>query len=372
MHDGTMNLLALTYPQLKDTFQRRYGRGAFHATALYRAFYQAPDMDLAEVPAFQDSDQLRSQVQRDLCHCSPRIVGQERQGGVTKLLFELTDGFQVEAVVIPMENHVTICISSQAGCRMGCRFCETAQMGWHRNLSAAEIVAQVYRVKVGLGMDVRNVVFMGMGEPLDNFDAVVQAIQVLEDQRGLNIAKRRITLSTCGVVAGIEKLAALKWPQLRLAVSLNAPNDALRAQLMPVNGRDAMAGLKRTLSNYPLARGNALFIEYVLIKGVNDQPGHARQLADYLDGLKVKLNLIPYNPRRDSPFEAPTDTDVDRFHEALIEQRLFVRLRRSKGAAIRAACGQLGGAGRSCKVETGDVSVTRNSADGCASDDLKI
>jgi 23S rRNA (adenine2503-C2)-methyltransferase len=198
-----------------------------------------------------------------------------------------------------------------------------------------------------MGLDVRNVVFMGMGEPLDNFDQLIRAIRVLEDQRGLNIARRRMTVSTVGLTDGIEKLAALNWPQLRLAVSLNAPNDDLRSRLMPINDHFPLSQLKSVLRSYPLARGNALFIEYVLIRGQNDRPEHARQLADYLNGLPVKLNLIPYNPGSHSPFEAPTPGEVERFREALVAEGIFVRLRSPRGADIRAACGQLGaGAGK--------------------------
>lgn len=194
-----------------------------------------------------------------------------------------------------------------------------------------------------MGINVRNVVLMGMGEPLDNFEPVIQAIRVMADQRGLDIAKRHITVSTAGLATGIEQLAALNWPQLKLAVSLNASNDTLRSQLMPVNRKYPMGTLKAALRSYPLARGNAIFFEYVLIKGINDHPRYARQLCAYLQDLPAKLNLIPFNPTQPSPFKAPTIKDVDRFHQALIEQNIFVRLRSPKGAGIRAACGQLGG-----------------------------
>jgi 23S rRNA (adenine2503-C2)-methyltransferase len=183
---------------------------------------------------------------------------------------------------------------------------------------------------------------MGMGEPLDNFDPVVQAICVMVDQRGLNIAKSHITISTAGLPHKIKQLAELNWPQLKLALSLNAPNNKLRDGLMPINRQWPMEKLKKALVKVPLTRGNALFMEYVLIKNVNDHPRYARQLAAFLQGLTVKLNLIPYNPRRQSPFQAPTEEDVQRFHKAVIDQNIFVRLRSPKGAGIRAACGQLG------------------------------
>jgi 23S rRNA (adenine2503-C2)-methyltransferase len=265
------------------------------------------------------------------------------EGGVVKLVFGLDDGFRIETVVIPMANHATVCISCQVGCRMGCRFCHTGRMGWRRNLRPEEIVAQVYAVKVHMGVSVRNVVFMGMGEPLDNFDNVMQAIEVMADQRGLDIAKRHITLSTVGLPQGIEQLSTLNWPQLNLAVSVNAPDDFLRSQLMPINRQYPLDELKKALRQYPLARGNAIFIEYVLIKGINDQLRHADELSAFFQGLRIKLNLIPYNPSDQFPYEAPTAEDIQRFQQALIDQRIFVRLRNSKGAGIRAACGQLGG-----------------------------
>ena len=339
-----MNLLALTYPQLKDEFRRRYDKGAFHAAALYRSFYRAPDLDPERIEAFAASPGLARQVGRDLHIHLPKVVAQIQEEGVTKLVMALADGLRIESVVIPMANHATVCISSQVGCRMGCRFCRTGKMGLLRNLTADEIVAQVYLVKVQLGFRVRNVVFMGMGEPLDNFGQVTQAIRVLEDQRGLDVAKRHITLSTVGLPDAIESLAALDWPQLKLAVSVNAPNDHLRSRLMPINLGHPMDRLKRALQAYSLGRRATLFIEYVLIKDVNDDPGLAAELAAYLDGLPVKLNLIPFNPGAHSPFQAPESETVERFRRALIQQHLFVRLRSSKGAHIRAACGQLGGA----------------------------
>jgi 23S rRNA (adenine2503-C2)-methyltransferase len=339
-----MNLLALTYDQLTAEFRCRYGRGAFHAAALYRAFFRTPQCTPETLPEFRGSPGLARRVNADLDISVPHIVKQVREDDVLKLVLGLADGATVETVVIPMTNHTTVCVSSQVGCRMGCCFCQTGQMGLRRNLSVAEIVAQVYLVSVRLGYAVRNLVFMGMGEPLDNVDALAGAIAVLSDQRGLNIAKRHITVSTAGIAPGITRLAALDWPQLKLAVSLNAPNDTLRNTLMPVNRRYPLDVLKAALETYPLARGNVLFIEYVLIKEVNDAPEHASQLADYLRGLPVRLNLIPYNPRRESPYQAPTSDDVERFRQLLVGQRIFVRLRTSKGAPIQAACGQLGAA----------------------------
>jgi 23S rRNA (adenine2503-C2)-methyltransferase len=339
-----MNLLGLTYAQLADQFRQRYDKGDFHAGALYRAFFRRPDLDLGRIAAFTAAPRLRRQVQKDLAGLFPRVVDRLAQDGVLKLVLGLADGLRVESVVVPMANHATVCVSSQVGCRMGCAFCRTGRMGWRRDLTAAEIVAQVYTVKVTMGFRVRNVVFMGMGEPLDNFDNLVQAVGVLADQRGLDIAKRHMTISTVGLPRAIERLAALDWPQLKLAISLNAPDDGLRNQLMPINRIHPLDELKSALRAYPLARGHTFFMEYVLIKGVNDHPRRAARLAEFIKDLPVKLNLIPYNPHSYCAFEAPRQADIQRFQEALIDQHIFVRVRASKGAGIRAACGQLGAA----------------------------
>lgn len=344
MIETLMNLLGLTYAQLAALFRQRYGKGPYHAAALYKAFFQASEPNPVDLAAFADSPRLWRQVSKDLDAPLPCVVDRIAADGVVKLVFGLADGLRVETVVIPMANHSTVCLSSQVGCAMGCRFCRTGRMGWRRNLTAAEIVAQVYTVKVQMKVAVRNVVFMGMGEPLDNFDNVVQAIDVISDQRGLDIALRHITLSTVGLPRGIRRLATLGWPQLKLAVSLNAPNDDLRNRLMPINRRYPLERLKEALRLYPLGRGNAIFMEYVLIKGVNDDPRYAAALASFFQDLDVKLNLIACNPSGGSPFEAPAEGDLERFHQALIDQRIFVRRRSSKGAGILAACGQLGAA----------------------------
>ncbi len=221
------------------------------------------------------------------------------QDGVTKIVFSLADGLRVESVWIPMPRRSTLCMSSQAGCRMGCAFCRTGSLGLLRNLAAEEIVGQVYAVRHGLGRAIDNIVFMGMGEPLDNFDNVVQAIRVLSDQRGLDIAHSHMTISTAGLTDGIRRLGELGWPGLNLAVSLNAADDELRSQLMPINAVHPLALLKQALQAYPLRKKGVFFIEYVLLKGVNDSRGQAARLARFLEGLPVRVNVIGYNPGSD-------------------------------------------------------------------------
>ncbi|MBX3027040.1 23S rRNA (adenine(2503)-C(2))-methyltransferase RlmN [bacterium] len=295
----------------------------------------------------------------------PPITRREAHDGVVKFCLAVPgqDGgpaFETESVILPMrgrggERWHTLCLSSQVGCRMGCAFCETARMGLRRQLSAAEIVAQylVARDLMAAGgppprpyryfhSGIHDIVFMGMGEPLDNLDAVAQAIRVLGDPNGLNFPQAQITVSTVGRVDGLRRLAQLGWPNLRIAVSLNAPDDALRRALMPVNGAMPLAALRRALDEYPLARKGRFVIEYVLLRDVNDTPAHARAVADWCRGLRCVVNLIPYNPQRAARFAAPDEPTIERFAAELRRAGAFVTRRRAKGRDLLGACGQLG------------------------------
>ena len=296
----------------------------------------------------------------------PAIARREERDGVLKFCLDVpgvagAPALQTESVIIPMHSYRgsrwhTLCVSSQVGCRMGCTFCETARMGLVRDLTAAEIVSQ-YLVARNLMMEraataakpyryflsgIQNLVFMGMGEPLDNFDEVVQAIRVLSEPNGINFPHAQITVSTVGRIDGLRRLAQLDWPNLRLAISLNAPDDRLREQLMPIDKAMPLAELRRALSDYPLARRGLFMIEYVLIKGVNDTTQHARATADWCRGLRCVVNLIPYNPQRDAAYEAPDDAAIVRFAAELRRQHVFVKRRLTKGRDLLGACGQLG------------------------------
>ncbi|MEO1583348.1 MAG: 23S rRNA (adenine(2503)-C(2))-methyltransferase RlmN [Planctomycetota bacterium] len=261
----------------------------------------------------------------------------------------------VESVVIPMigrkgELTYTLCVSSQVGCAMGCDFCETAQMGHVKNLSAEQIVGQWFTAQHGHcaahGKRIKNIVFMGMGEPLDNADAVIRAIGVLNDRSAANIGMRCITVSTVGRVDGIWKLRKQceqhGWRRLGFAVSVNAPNDEIRDSIMPINKRWNMAELQESLIEFPRSGQNRIMIEYVLIPGVNDRLEHADELAAYVEPLLCAVNVIPYNPRRDSPWPAPEEHVVDAFVERLRSKKVFTKRRKTKGRDQMAACGQLG------------------------------
>jgi 23S rRNA (adenine2503-C2)-methyltransferase len=285
---------------------------------------------------------LARRLETDIDLTLPDVVDRQREGDTTKLVLRLADGERIESVLVPMAHYTTICVSSQVGCRMGCAFCQTGTLGLVRQLAVTEIVAQVYWAKQVAGAPIRNVVFMGMGEPLDNFTNLTRAIAVISDQRGLDIAPRHITVSTVGLGDGIRRLADLNQPRLQLAVSLNAPNDDLRNRLMPVNRRTPLADLQAILEAYPLHPKNALLISYVLIPGVNDEALHADQLAAFVAPLRAKVNLIPLNPCPQTPYRAPAAAELERFRDRLVARKVFVRRRTPKGQAIMAACGQLG------------------------------
>lgn len=253
----------------------------------------------------------------------------------------LEDGARVESVIIPHRGRTTLCVSSQAGCRMGCAFCATGAMGFSRDLTAGEILGQLDDARRAGGA-ISNVVFMGMGEPLDNLSNVAEAIRAMADPRGWNIACRYITVSTAGHADGIRALGELRLPNLRLAVSLNAADDPLRDRLMPLNRRYPLHVLKEALLAFPHSRHGVVFVEYVLLAGVNDSRRQARQAARYLDGLPVRVNVIPYNGGPSPVFETPSPERVREFGGWLMEEGLFVRTRISHGADIQAGCGQLG------------------------------
>lgn len=275
-----------------------------------------------------------------LGHMEPAQV-ETSQDGTRKLLFELSDGARVESVLIPEDDHSTLCVSSQAGCRQGCRFCRTASLGFQRNLTPGEITGQVLTARAMSGKDrpLTNLVFMGMGEPLDNMNNLCIALEHILGEHGLQMSQRRVTVSTVGLVDRLAELG--RRTPAALAVSLNASNDGLRSNLMPVNQRFPLAELKAALLAYPLKPTRRITLEYVLLAGVNDQPEHARELAKWVHGLKCKVNLIAFNPHPESKFERPDDVAIERFQKILLDKHITALLRASRGSDISAACGQL-------------------------------
>jgi len=261
--------------------------------------------------------------------------------GTRKLLFRLPDGYAIESVLIPEPPRLTLCISSQAGCAMGCVFCATARLGLQRNLSADEIVGQVMAAEriLDAGESISNVVFMGMGEPLHNYDAVVAAIETLCAPWGLNISARRITVSTVGLLPQMERL--VRETNVNLAVSLSATAETQRARLMPVNRKYPLAKLLDLCRSLPIAQRRRITFEYVMLAGLNDTPADADRLVKLLHGIRSKVNLIPFNPFPDAGVARSGDETIEAFRAGLLAAGVLVTIRRSRGRDIDAACGQL-------------------------------
>ena len=272
---------------------------------------------------------------------SPCRIARSRDGS-RKYVFKTSDGYGIESVVIPEQRHLTVCISTQIGCAMGCRFCCTGQGGLVRNLRPGEIVNQVLAVlrEENLGDRLPNIVYMGMGEPLANYDALITSIRILQDPGGLDYSHRKITVSTCGLAPRIIELG--RDTQVNLAISLNAPDDKLRSELMPINKTYPLASLLEAARNYPLPPRKRITFEYILMRDVNDSDRHARILAGLLTGIRCKINLIPFNEHPQTGFRAPDEKQLLNFEKILLAHNYTATIRRSKGADIAAACGQLG------------------------------
>ena len=264
--------------------------------------------------------------------------------GTRKFLFELEAGRVIETVLIPDVPRITLCLSSQAGCGMGCRFCATAQIGWKRNLTSSEIVGQVQAARRTLSRDERltNVVFMGMGEPLANYEAVVEAIEILVAKWGFGIGGRRITVSTVGLVPQLRRL--VQDTGVNVAVSLIATEDKTRNWLMPVNRKYPLEQLLATCRTLPMGQRHRIMFEYVLLAGVNDSPADAVRLIRLLHGIRSKVNLIPFNWFPGATFRAPITATVRYFREQLLLAGIRTTVRQHRGRDIQAACGQLAGA----------------------------
>jgi len=262
--------------------------------------------------------------------------------GTAKYLFELPDGNRIEAVLLPDAGRKTVCISTQAGCPMNCTFCATAKLGFHRNLTTAEIVDQVYSIRND-NHKISNVVYMGMGEPLKNYDPVVRSIRILNHPDGINIGTRHLTVSTCGIPDAIEKLVG-EDVHPRLAISLNAPTDTLRNKLMPVNHKYPIASILKAVRSYQLRTARRVTFEYVLIKDLNDKADDARSLARLVKNLKCNVNLIEYNPHQGCDFAASSKKVIKRFADVLEQAGIETNIRFRKGRKINAGCGQLGSA----------------------------
>jgi 23S rRNA (adenine2503-C2)-methyltransferase len=341
MHEQKISIFSMTAQEYADAISMRLGKGRQHAMRLYGDWFRRGRV---EGDASWIEPQARALVKKmiESTDFSLPIPSSTRgEGSLVKFLLRFSDGLESESVLIPMRFGSTLCLSSQVGCRMGCAFCETGRMGLLRHLTTQEIVSQVFYAKFILRAAVRNLVFMGMGEPLDNFEAVMQAIRVLTCPEGFGMGQSRITVSTSGHVDNLYRMMESDLG-VRLAVSVNAPNDSKRARLMPVNKKWDMQKLKEALLTYCTHTGKEILIEYVLLSDVNDGLEDACDLATYLEGIACRINLIPYNSQSKERFAPPTAERMEAFVCVLRQRGYPVLLRGTKGTGIMAACGQLG------------------------------
>jgi 23S rRNA (adenine2503-C2)-methyltransferase len=341
-----VNLLGLPKADL-ESFVAGLGSKPFRARQLMSWLYKRGESDIASMT------DLAKDFRAQLAGCAevslPEIVKtQVASDGTRKWLLSGGNGQAFETVYIPEEDRGTLCISSQVGCVLDCTFCSTAQQGFNRNLTTAEIVGQVWLAnqelgwKVGDDRIITNIVLMGMGEPLANFRNVIPAIRIFLDDLGFDISRRRVTLSTSGLVPQIYKLA--EEVNCALAVSLHAPNDELRSQLVPINRKHNIAELLDACWHYlDEQNGRSVTFEYVMLDGVNDRPEHARELAKLLRDKPAKLNLIPFNPFPGTTYRRSPQAAIEKFRDELMQRGLVVTIRKTRGEDIDAACGQLAG-----------------------------
>lgn len=333
-----LHALELSYNEWTDAVTRRWDLPRYRADQLCQWVYQKKVFDIHRMTNL--SNELRQKLLYDLLILPPIPVREETsKDGTKKFLWQLYDGERIETVLLSHGTHTTACLSSQVGCPLRCSFCATGQSGFTRNLTAGEIVGQLLAMEERMGGNIGNVVFMGMGEPLLNTDALFKAILILNAPKMRNLGARHITISTSGIVPGILALADFPLP-VRLSVSLHAPNERLRGKLMPVNRQYSLGSLMKALTFYHEKTGERITMEYVMIQKENDEPELAYELAALLSGLGVYVNLIPYNPV-DAQFQRSTADRIKAFAEVLTRLGIENEIRREKGTDINAACGQL-------------------------------
>ncbi|BCD67191.1 23S rRNA (adenine(2503)-C(2))-methyltransferase RlmN [Nitratiruptor sp. YY09-18] len=353
------NILDLTRQELEEEIAPK-----FRAKQIYQWVYQKG------ARSFDVMSNLPKAMREDLAQkysiATPQILNVEvSKDGSKKYLLGLEDGHTIESVLLPMkkeqrdekgniikEARYTVCVSSQVGCKVGCAFCLTAKGGFVRNLTPGEIVGQVLAIKEDNKIPANrrvNIVYMGMGEPLDNLDNVAKAIKIFSDENGLSISPRRQTISTSGLAPKIKKLGEMNLGVL-LAISLHAVDDALRQKLMPINKAYNIESIINAVKEFPIDQRKRVMFEYLVIKDVNDDLKSAKKLVKLLHGIKAKVNLIYFNPYPGSPFQRPSEEDVKRFQKYLLDHGILCTVRESKGLDISAACGQLKEKSNACSI----------------------
>ncbi len=332
-----MNIYDLTRGKLTNYFLS-HGARKYHAEEMYRWLYQKKIKDFSDVTNIKR--EILEQLRCDFSMGGISIVQIERDTDVVKYLFELPDEEHVEAVLMRHDYGRSICVSSQVGCNMGCKFCESGRRKKVRNLETFEMVEQILKVEEDLKERISHVVVMGIGEPFDNYDHLIQFIQIINDPFGLQIGSRHITVSTCGIIPKIEEFSLFPY-QVNLAISLHAPNDLLRSMIMPINKVYPLKELMASLKKYSAKTSRRITFEYILLKDVNDTVQHAEELAHLIKGMNAYVNLIPYNSTENLEFFRSEAFQIMKFYDILKKNHVNVTIRREFGGKISAACGQL-------------------------------
>lgn len=327
-----------TLPMLAE-LMKELGQPAFRAKQIFHWIHQKLVTDFSQMT--DQPKTLLAKLEEGWYISAPKIERrQQSKDGTVKYLFRMADGNCIETVVMRYSYGNSICVSTQVGCRMGCRFCASTQAGRVRNLEAGEIASEIYAAQQDIGERISHIVLMGIGEPLDNFDNVMNFLEMISSPDGLNIGMRNISLSTCGIVPQIDRLAEYKL-QLTLSISLHAPNNLSRSRMMPVNDAYPIEELIAACRRYQKTTGRRISFEYSMVRGVNDSPADAKQLAELIKGMGAHVNLIPINPVDGSPYSATDAKNVKRFQGLLTELGVNATVRRRLGSDISAACGQL-------------------------------
>ena len=332
-----MNLYGLTLEKLEKYFEN-IGEKKFKATQVFEWIYQKREEKIENFSNIKK--EIRNRLEEDFKMELPEIIKRETDVLVEKFLFCLSDSEKIEAVLMRHDYGLSVCVSSQVGCNMGCKFCESGRLKKVRNLETYEMVGQILAIEKEIKERISRVVIMGIGEPLDNHENVMNFIKIINHPKGIAIGSRHITLSTCGIIPKIKLLSDFPL-QINLALSLHAPNDELRSKIMPINKAYPLMEVMETIKEYIKKTNRRVTIEYILLKEINDQMSHAKELAKLLKGMNVYVNLIPYNETNHIEFKKSTKSTINAFYETLQKEKINVTVRREFGKNISAACGQL-------------------------------
>lgn len=326
-----------TLQELQEYFEEKNDK-KYRATQIYEWLYTKHINSFDEITNIKDN--LLKEINKDYTLDTLKLVKVEEDEDVNKYLFELNDKEKVESVLMFHDYGNSICVSSQVGCNMGCRFCESGRRKKVRNLSSGEMTAQIVAIEKHTNIKITHVVIMGIGEPFDNYDNVVKFIETINNPKGLNIGARHITVSTCGIVPKIEAFSNLPY-QVNLAISLHAPNDEIRDEIMPINKVYNLDTLIKAVKDYTLKTNRRVTFEYIMLEDVNDKEKHAKMLCKLLKGINCYINLIPYNETNNINYKRTKKDKILNFYDIIKKENMNVTIRREFGSKISAACGQL-------------------------------